>query len=95
MTKHVLFCSFALAASLTTVLAAPAPTKSSAKPAAVAVDKAVSLELFTQPADQTAKTLALKGADARVQLLATARHASGAESDFTGDRKSTRLNSSH
>ena len=84
MTKHVLFCSFALAASLTTVLAAPAPTKSSAKPAAVAVDKAVSLELFTQPADQTAKTLALKGADARVQLLATARHASGAESDFTG-----------
>lgn len=81
MTKNTFLCSVALAAAtLTVAAAAPAPTKTAAKPA---VDKAVSLELFTQPADQAAKPLALKGADARVQLLATARHASGAESDYT------------
>ncbi|PAW85780.1 MAG: S-layer protein [Pedosphaera sp. Tous-C6FEB] len=81
MIKHSVLCSFALAATLTIASAAPAPTKTAA--AKPAVDKAVSLELFTQPADQAAKPLVLSGADARVQLLATARHASGAESDYS------------
>lgn len=82
MTTHTVLCSFALAATLTLASAAPASTKSAA--AKPTVDKAVSLELFTQPADSAAKTLALKGADARVQLLVHARHASGMESDYTG-----------
>jgi len=81
MTTHTVLCSFALAATLTLASAAPASTKSAA--AKPTVDKAVSLELFTQPADSAAKTLALKGADARVQLLVHARHASGVESDYT------------
>lgn len=80
MTKNAFICTVALAATLTVATTAPAASKSAAKPA---VDKAVSLELFTQPADQAARPLALKGADARVQLLVTARHASGAESDYT------------
>jgi hypothetical protein len=80
MTKHTLLCTVALAATLIVATAAPAASRTAAKPV---VDKAVSLELFTQPADQAAKPLALKGADARVQLLASARHASGAESDYT------------
>jgi hypothetical protein len=75
--KDNFLSTVALAATLSVAAAAPAPTKPTA------VDKAVSLELFAQPADQAAKPLALKGADARVQLLATARHASGAESDYT------------
>ncbi|KAF0170476.1 MAG: hypothetical protein FD161_4623 [Limisphaerales bacterium] len=80
MIKNAFICTVALAATLTVATTAPAASKSAAKPA---VDKAVSLELFTQPADQAAKPLVLKGGDARVQLLATARHASGAESDYT------------
>ncbi|MEN9573249.1 MAG: hypothetical protein RL514_1104 [Verrucomicrobiota bacterium] len=83
MTTHTALCSFVLAATLTIASAAPAATKTAAtKPAPV--DKAVSLELFTQPADSASKTLALKGADARVQLLVHAKHASGLESDYTG-----------
>ncbi|MFM8471616.1 MAG: S-layer protein, partial [Limisphaerales bacterium] len=81
MTKNVFLCSVVFAATLTVKTAAPAASKPAAQPA---VDKAVSLEVFTQPADQAAKPLVLQGGVARVQLLATARHASGAESDYTG-----------
>jgi len=78
MSKHTLFPALVLAATLGSGVAAPAPSKPAAKPA---LDKAVSLELFSQPG--TAKALVLKGSDARVQLLAHARHASGSESDYT------------
>ena len=78
MSKHTLFPALVLAATLASGVAAPAPSKPAAKPA---LDKAVSLELFSQPG--TAKALVLKGSDARVQLLAHARHASGSESDYT------------
>lgn len=80
MIKQAFLCTLALTATIYVAAAAPAPTKLAAKPA---VDKAVSLELFTQPAAQAAQPLALKGADARVQVLVNARHASGAESDYT------------
>jgi len=80
MMKPVVICSFALAATFSLVAAPASPKPAAAKPAVV--EKAVSLELFSQP-DQAAKTLVLKGADARVQLLATGRTASGAESDYT------------
>lgn len=78
MSKHAFFPSVVLAATLTCAVAAPAPSKTATKPV---VDKAMSLELFSQPGG--AKALVLKGADARVQLLAHARHASGNESDYT------------
>ena len=78
MRQHVLFPSLVLAVTLSCALAAPAPSKPAAKPA---VEKAVSLELFSQPG--TGKALVLKGSDARVQLLAHARLASGSESDYT------------
>ncbi|NBR87708.1 MAG: DUF1549 domain-containing protein [Verrucomicrobia bacterium] len=66
-----------------TAAAASAPSKApAAKPAPV--DKAVSLELFSGPAVSASKALVLNGADARVQLLAHARLASGGESDYTG-----------
>ena len=81
MTKHALLFTVALAATLTVATAAPGTTKNAA--AKPAVDKAVSLELFSQPTDKAAKPLVLKGADARVQLLVHARHASGLESDYT------------
>ena len=83
MIKHDFLCTFALAATLMTAAAASAPSKApTAKPAPV--DKAVSLELFSGPAVSASKALVLNGADARVQLLAHARLASGGESDYTG-----------
>lgn len=83
MIKHDFLCTFALAATLMTAAAASAPSKApAAKPAPV--DKAVSLELFSGPAVSASKALVLNGADARVQLLAHARLASGGESDYTG-----------
>jgi len=86
MNKNTFLHSLALAAMVSGAVAAPAPkpassTPTSTKPAAV--DKVTSLELFSQPADLASKPLVLKGGDARIQLLAHARHASGAESDYT------------
>ena len=78
MSRPLIFSFAALVATLTVTVAAPAPSKSAAKPT---VDKAVSLELFSQPG--SGKALQIKGSDARVQLLAHARHASGTESDYT------------
>lgn len=79
MSQNSLLSAFVLAATLNCALASPASSKTDAKPG---MDKAVSLELFSQSGG-AAKTLTLKGADARVQLLATARSAAGKESDYT------------